>query len=189
MEDNRFEDMINRIIEESNLEIAGGKLTNVLKNEVERVPDRKKNFVTKYNETWKKFKARYGKHMVSPFLEWAGSSIIKNFLWYVFSFKEEQILPTCTKGKSNVDALLCVDYVFTKEDLELIKNKLETNAIGIEPKEAAKMILSNAMKVLPKVLNDILEISYRLFTSSVELEELPNQDGLKISLKYDGRIG
>ena len=190
MAENRFEEMITRIISTSNLDIAGGRLTNAMISEISVDEAKKQNFVKKYYDNWTQFKEKFGKHMISPYLEWAGPSLIKFFLSYLFSFNETQIISDkCTRGKSNVDAILCVDYVFTREELDLLQNKMESYRVNKDPKEAAKMLLSNAMKVLPYVLKDIFKLSYRLFTSSVDVQDIPEAGAIKVALKYDGRIG
>ncbi len=190
LEENRFEEMVKRIIRESNLDIAGGRLTKAMINEISVDEAKKQNFIDKYHNNWLQFREKFGKHMISPYLEWAGPSLIKYFLSYLFSFNESHIISDkCTRGKSNVDAILCVDYVFSQEELEVLQAKITTYRINTDVKEAAKMLLSNAMKVLPYVLNDILSLSYRLFTSSVDIKVLADAEGVKVSLKYDGRIG
>lgn len=188
--ENRFDEMLKRIISASNLDIAGGRLTNAMINEISVNEAKKQNFIKKYKDNWLQFKEKFGKHMISPYLEWAGPSLIKNFLSYLFSFNEHQITSDkCKRGKSNVDAILCVDYDFTREELESLQEKITTYRITIDPKEAAKMLLSNAMKVLPYVLNDIFSLSYRLFTSAVDIKDIPDAGSIRVSLKYDGRIG
>ena len=84
MSDNRFKEMISRIIEASDLSITGGRLNNSLKDEINRDQLRRNEFVKKFNYTWAQFKSKYGKHVISPYIEWAGSSIIKSFLSYVY---------------------------------------------------------------------------------------------------------
>jgi len=188
--ENRFDEMVTRIVSASNLDIAGGRLTQAMINEISVDEAKKQTFIKKYHDNWSQFKEKFGKHKISPYLEWAGPSLIKYFLSYLYSFNENQITTDkCTRGKSNVDAILCVDYVFTRDELNLLQTKIDAYRINKDPKEAAKMLLSNAMKVLPYVLKDIFNLSYRLFTSSVDVEDIQDAGAIKVSLKYDGRIG
>ena len=188
MSDNRFKEMVSRIIKTSDLTIEGGRLGKSLVEEVNRDEPRKSEFIKKFNHAWAQFKSRYGKHVVSPYIEWAGPSIIKNFLSYVLSFDENKIISACKKKGTNVDALLQVEYSFSKQDLEVIQNELNSYKVNVEVNEAAKMILSNSMKTLPILLNEILEIKYRMYTAAINIENLAG-DGLKIAINYDGRIG
>ncbi|NHI92502.1 MAG: hypothetical protein EAX96_08355 [Candidatus Lokiarchaeota archaeon] len=188
MEEKRFEEMVKRIVKTSDLSIEGGRLGNSIKDELSLDQGRKGEFIKRYKQTWDQFKGKYGKHVISPFIEWAGPSIIKNFLSYVLAFREEKINPVCSKKGTNVDALLCVDYIFPRQDLNTIKKILDTYKVNIEEKEAAKMLISNSIKALSILLNDILEMSYRLYTAAIDIEDL-GEEGLKIALKYDGRIG
>ncbi|MHA1314341.1 MAG: hypothetical protein ACTSRB_10570 [Candidatus Helarchaeota archaeon] len=165
----RFEGMVDRIIQASKMEITGGVLTQAFLEEAKRGPI--DSFITKFNQAYKQWTKKYGNHTISPFLD------------------QKKLGTVCEIGRSNVDAIIKINYVFEPQELEIINNCLSKYGVIAEsPKDVAKLFLSNATKILSRFFTPILTTSYRLYTSSVNIESL--DDGcIKIALTYDGRIG
>ncbi len=181
----RFEGMVDRIIQASKMEITGGVLAFL--EEAKRGPI--DSFITKFNQAYKQWTKKYGNHTISPFLKWIGKALFGTFLCYLFAFDQKKLGTVCEIGRSNVDAIIKINYVFEPQELEIINNCLSKHGVIAEsPKDVAKLFLSNATKILSRFFTPILTTSYRLYTSSVNIESL--DDGcIKIALTYDGRIG
>ncbi|MHC1592125.1 MAG: hypothetical protein ACXQS8_08555 [Candidatus Helarchaeales archaeon] len=183
----RFEQMVDRIVGKSKLNISGGTLMQCIHEEACGGPI--EPFISKFNGAYLQWTKKYGNHTISPFLKWIGKALFKTFLNYVFAFDETRLDASCEVGRSNVDAVISINYVFHPEELQVIENCLKKYELtSHHPHEVAKLLLSNSTKIISRFLNKILNTPYRLYTSSVDMKPLKNRM-LKVSLVYDGRIG
>ena len=181
--------MVERIIGESNLEISGGKLEKAIINEANYNQKAVKSYLARFQPIWERWVSIKGSYLISPFLEFAGSYIITEFLTELFSF-DSKLKVEVKKGSSNVDADINLYYIFDKEELEILRHLKEKYRIDhiADENEIAKTLLSSCTKSLTKFLSNIMNIRYRLFTSKVETN-LKTDNTFEINIHFDGRIG
>ncbi len=181
--------MVERIANASKFQISGGKLEKAVYGEANRDQAIVKPFIEKYNSFWLKWAKARGPHVLSPFLEVVGGVLFFEFLTKFFKFNDS-IQIKVMKGQSNVDSQIKIDYIFKKEELEVLKQlKKKFNIINIPDEyEFAKMLLSNCVKSIARFLSNIMNIKYRFFTSKID-GHLKDDKTLEINLVYDGRIG
>ncbi|MFX1453396.1 MAG: hypothetical protein ACFFCM_21355 [Promethearchaeota archaeon] len=185
----KFSQMAERIINESNLEISGGKLEQAIINEANYNQEAVQLYLGRFQPIWEKWVSLKGSYLISPFLEFAGSYIFTEFLTEIFSF-DSKLKVVVKKGASNVDANIDLFYIFDAEELWILKNLKEKYNINhiVDESEMAKILLSNCTKCLTRFLSNIMNIRYRLFTSQVETNLKPDNT-LEINIHFDGRIG
>lgn len=179
--------MVERIVKSSKMVIAGGKMTQAFSEEAKRGPAEK--FINQFHQYYKQWVSKQGSHMISPFIKWVGKQLFGYFLCFFFSFDQKRLEPSVEVGGSNVDAHITVKYTYTPSELKLIKEIVEKYGIQSQTsQDVAKSLLSNAVKSITKYLSPIVELSYRLFTSKVDLQLL-GDGSLEVVIRFDGRIG
>ena len=184
----KFDDFVNRILETSKLEITGGKLTNAFVAEFSRREDLLKTFKIEFKPIWESWKKNQGKHLISPFIEAHGNIIFRKWLTEIYPFEYYSLRLACKRGPSSVDAVMLVNYFFSPEELVIIQKNIEKYAISVPLEETCRLLLTNAIKSIPTMLSEIMEIDYRIF-----IEKLTNDDrtkqGFQVMVRAVGRIG
>ena len=182
--------MAERIMSVSHFEISGGKLEKAIINEANHDQEVKNFYLSQFQPVWIKWTKAKGPHLISPFLEIVGPHIFIDYLTKLFSFDPTKLKVQIKKGKSNVDAIINLTYLYDKEELKILKKLKEKYRIVHIDKEneIAKTLLSNCVKSMSKFLSNIINIKYRLFTSQIETN-LKEDNTMEIILALDGRIG
>lgn len=185
---NRFKDFIERIIERSGFELAGGKLATAFRDETTQNDSLLLEFLDTFMPRWEWWKTKKGGHLISPFLEEVGTHIFKIWLSFIFPFTYSRLEVECAKGGSMVDVQGFVYYTYSLEERELIKTICDQFNIDTPEQEVARLLITNAIKSLDPTISKIIGNNYRLFTDKIDFLEGDN-DALSIRVGFVGRIG
>ncbi len=183
----RFGEFLERIIGTSKLELAEGKLKNTYLAEAERSELILGEFLDAFSPRWNLWKRKKGTHMISPFIGEQGPYIFKLWLSFVFPFNYRRLETGCEKGKSMVDSQGWVEYVYTKEERDLIQGICKKYQIEMSEEDIVRILITNAIKSIDPTISRILETNYRMFIDKIDFPE--KSDSLKIRVEFVGRIG
>ncbi len=183
-----FTEFVDRIFSKSRLEITGGKLANAFLSEAERDERILKEFINSFKPLWEKWKKDQGKHLISPFIEAHGNLIFRKWLTEIFPFQYYSLRLSCLRGPSSVDAVMLLNYFYSPEELKVIESKIKEYDLDYSTEEVCKILLTNALKSIPKTISEIMEIDYKIM-----IEKLINYDktkqGFQVMVRAVGRIG
>ena len=184
-----FEEFLERIIGVSKLEITGGKVATVFREEAEREGSTLNQFMETFIPIWDSWKREKGIHLISLFFE-DNANIFKEWLCFVFPFSYHRVDVFCRKGGSAVDCNGYIVYTYIPEERELIQKICEKFGVDQPEQEVIRMLITNALKSLDPILSKLLEMNYRLFIGKIDFIEKSSGNG-KVMLKVDfvGRIG
>ncbi|TFF88608.1 MAG: hypothetical protein EU549_02670 [Promethearchaeota archaeon] len=183
-----FSNFVNRIIENSRLEINGGRLSKAFLAEASRKNEQLMKFKDDFRPIWDKWKKDQGKHLISPFIEAHGNIIFRKWLTEIFPFQYYSLRLSCKRGPSSVDAVMLLNYFYSPEELEIIESKIKQYSLDFPIEEVCRMLLTNAMKSIPQTISDIMEIDYRIMVEKIKNYKRTKQ-GFQIMIRAVGRIG
>lgn len=184
----RFKDFIERIIGKSGLELAGGKLATTFQEETVRNDILLSEFLDTFMPRWEWWKTKKGSHLISPFIEEVGAHIFKIWLSFIFPFNYRRLQVDCAKGGSMVDCEGFINYTYSSEERQLVKEICDRFSITLAEQEVTRLLITNALKSLDPTISKIIENNYRIFIDKIDFFE-GDDDVLSIRVGFVGRIG
>ena len=146
------------------------------------------NFEEKAKKLFTKWKSRGGGFFtdVSDFFIQQGPDLFKIWLTEIFPFSPNHIIINCSKH-SAVDSQVKINYYYQKNELDVLREKMTVaNIVNYDIKDAAAKLLVNAIKIISKSFTAIIEMQYKIFTSSLNV--LDANDVIVVDFFGAGRV-
>ena len=182
----RFRAFIGRILKASKLRIELGAIQRAFHQEVSHNKEEYNNYFKNMEDIWNSWKELNNVDFISQFVSELGPTLFLLWLSDVFPFDFDQLKGKCPRGPSNEEALLEISYVFTREELQIIKDVLIANWINDSAEEVAQTLFIEALKSISAAFSQIIQHPFKIFTSNVDL--LKENETLTIQYAGAGRV-
>ncbi|MHA1129268.1 MAG: hypothetical protein ACTSQI_09940 [Candidatus Helarchaeota archaeon] len=182
----KFSNFIERIFESSELQIAAGAIQKAFQEEIFLNADEIHKYIKNMKEVWNNWKSSSKTDFISHFIEETGDKIFLIWLSNIFNFEHKQIEIKCLRGPSSVDSLFEISYNYNKKELKIIVDLITKYNLDASEEDVARTIFIEAIKSISDILSKIINQSYNIFTSEVNI--IKKKGTITIEYRGAGRV-